>query len=161
MLPRPLPTREFPPILQRRKLRHSRAPSTPPPTHPDFGRQGGRIRAHRPNAAFCFLCSIWPWLGPWNLHGLQGQAPSIPTCPLGPRTFHQAQTCSPPQHADYHTCPGPPLGLPLAHLHLGPPSTPGPPINKRIPALLGCLFCSRYSSKYVTCSQPPSEVGYR
>ena len=42
-----------------------------------------------------------------------------------------------------------------------PPSTRGRPVNKRIPGLLECLLCTRHSSKYVTSSQAPSELGYR
>lgn len=42
-----------------------------------------------------------------------------------------------------------------------PPSPRGPPVNTRTPGLLECLLCTRHSSKYVTSSQAPSELGYR
>lgn len=41
-------------------------------------------------------------------------------------------------------------------LALRPIFYPRPPTNKRISTLLGCLLCTRYSSKCVTSSQPPT-----
>ena len=67
----------------------------------------------------------------------------------GTQNFAQVQTCSPPRCAGYHTCPGLPSGHPLptcTEAHFLPQAS----------TLLGCLLCTRYSSKCVTSSQPPT-----